>query len=100
MTDYIVYYGCYLDAQYLWVRSELPREVIERLVYEHAYEATSGWVGMHGFCDEEDMEDMNEDEESEYIHQEIEQAAEYAVFPFTQDMYENHCSHQEEPEVW
>lgn len=82
MREYRAVYGCYLERNEFKLITDLPEEAISEQLYQLAYQSTDGWVGMHGFCPEEDFEDMDEDERSEAVHEEIENALEYFFEPW------------------
>lgn len=78
------YYGCYLQKESVhwvitypdeWTEAQFDEAICDQL-YEMSYEVTQSFVGLHGFCDFYD-EEMSEEEESERIHEEIEQAADF-----------------------
>lgn len=79
MVKVIITFGCYLETCHEMVivtnrdtLTEADHEKINRdHVYEMAYETTQGWVGSHGFCEDEEDDEHECIEEEAFYYSEV-----------------------------
>ena len=87
MTKYFISFGCYIQIEHDVIEVETQEEAYQ-YAYELAVEATNGWVGMHGFLDEEAVE-CGEDAE-EFMCEAIENATEFWVEVYNPDEHDGY----------
>ena len=89
MTIYFVTTGLYLSNEYALDKTGRPLEEIEQDAYYASLEIAESYEGLHGFCMEEEYEDMDEeDARREARHEEIENALDYAVEVYNPDEHD------------
>ena len=68
-----VRYGCYLGMDYeVWDVTDSD-EVLDKELYQLAYQETEGWVGSHGFAEDEEGEAL----EGEEGHMAVDEACDW-----------------------
>ena len=86
-NKYFVEYGCYLEKIEMIVTAEFGIHAMRDMIYELAIETTDGWLGMHGFlcgCYDEDTDELSYED---CCRTTIEEAAEYSVTEYSEDIH-------------
>jgi len=93
MKAYLAGYGCYLDNTEFKLLSDLPEEEIIKELYERAIEATNGWVGCHGFADEEYENFDSQEDYEEYVKQAVDENADYYLEEWDEEEHAPRCTY-------
>lgn len=90
MAKYVVHYGCYLSMITSLVETDMTKEQVERNTYEAAYQETSNWEGQHGFLEESELEEAEEEgcDINDYIREAMEDACEYWVEDYNPEVHD------------